>query len=276
MGEKRACIFKQIVTETEIKNLPHNGSGECFASAERTRLAGAKVALSGTREDALQSLAGELGDGAAVTPANLSDPDDVAGLMGAVDTLGPASGRMLARRMVGFVRILRNNGFPVGLSEAMDSLRLARNLDLGRRDTLRWALRSLLCASRTDWRRFDEIFNLYWLGHGKKLETRIFGQGARGQSAGRPDGQTPAGPVLRSERGAGGQRPSALPKFLLVLAIASVTPAVWTQVRYRPLSSFDDQPTRYEPRFVQRGWSATPCRSRPPIRQTNERRAGTR
>jgi 3-oxoacyl-[acyl-carrier protein] reductase len=47
--------------------------------------AGAKVALSGTREDALRALADELGDGAVVTPADLSDPDAVAGLIGAVD-----------------------------------------------------------------------------------------------------------------------------------------------------------------------------------------------
>jgi len=37
---------------------------------------GAKVALSGTREEALKQLAGELGERALVVPANLSDPAD--------------------------------------------------------------------------------------------------------------------------------------------------------------------------------------------------------
>ncbi len=112
----------------------------------------------------------------------------------AVEILGAAgSGRMLVRRIVGFVRVLRDNGFPVGLREAIDSLRLARWIDLGKRDNMRWAFRSLLCASRTDWRRFDEIFDLYWLGHGRKQGTRVGGQSLRG----------PLGQVLRSERAAG-------------------------------------------------------------------------
>lgn len=56
--------------------------------------AGAKVALSGTREEPLQKLAAELGEGAYVTPANLSDPESVSALpkaateaMGAIDIL---------------------------------------------------------------------------------------------------------------------------------------------------------------------------------------------
>lgn len=44
--------------------------------------AGAKVALSGTRKDALDALAGDLGDNASVVPCNLSDADAVAALAG--------------------------------------------------------------------------------------------------------------------------------------------------------------------------------------------------
>ena len=51
--------------------------------------AGAAVALSGTREDALQALAAELGERTAVLPANLSDPEVVGGLVGrAEEALG--------------------------------------------------------------------------------------------------------------------------------------------------------------------------------------------
>jgi len=56
--------------------------------------AGAKVALSGTRVEPLEKLANELGDGAFVLPANLSDPESVIALpkaaeeaMGQVDIL---------------------------------------------------------------------------------------------------------------------------------------------------------------------------------------------
>lgn len=64
------------------------------AIARTLHAAGAKVALSGTREAPLKALAEELGEGAYVVPANLSDPDSVAALpkaaieaMGAVDIL---------------------------------------------------------------------------------------------------------------------------------------------------------------------------------------------
>ncbi len=44
--------------------------------------AGAKVALSGTRRDALDAVAADLGDNASVVPCNLTDADAVAGLAG--------------------------------------------------------------------------------------------------------------------------------------------------------------------------------------------------
>lgn len=68
------------------------GLGSAIARA--LHAAGAKVALSGTREEPLKALAAELGDGAFVVPANLSDPASVAALpkaaaeaMGSVDIL---------------------------------------------------------------------------------------------------------------------------------------------------------------------------------------------
>ncbi|MEZ5756831.1 MAG: 3-oxoacyl-[acyl-carrier-protein] reductase [Emcibacteraceae bacterium] len=68
------------------------GLGSAIARA--LYAAGAKVALSGTREEPLKALAAELGEGAYVVPANLSDPESVAALpaaataaMGAIDIL---------------------------------------------------------------------------------------------------------------------------------------------------------------------------------------------
>ena len=50
---------------------------------------GARVALSGTREDALKTVAAEIGGDAVVLPCNLSDPADVDGLVPrAVEALG--------------------------------------------------------------------------------------------------------------------------------------------------------------------------------------------
>lgn len=64
------------------------------AIAKALHVQGAKVALSGTRKDALEALAAEIGEGAFVCPANLGDQDgadqlikDATEAMGAIDIL---------------------------------------------------------------------------------------------------------------------------------------------------------------------------------------------
>ena len=71
--------------------------------------AGATVALSGTRVEALEGLASELGENAHITPANLSDAESLAALIGT------------AEEAVGAVDILINNA---GLTRDMLSMRL--------------------------------------------------------------------------------------------------------------------------------------------------------
>lgn len=123
-------------------------------------------------------------------------------MTGAVAILRPNDGgRMLTRRFVGFVRVLRDNGFPVGLRETVDGLRVACQADLGHREVLRWAFRSLLCASQTDWRRFDEIFDLYWLGQGRLRSTQISRHGARTGPPESADTEGYAGLTLDADRG---------------------------------------------------------------------------
>ncbi|MDJ0982726.1 MAG: 3-oxoacyl-[acyl-carrier-protein] reductase [Kiloniellales bacterium] len=59
------------------------------AIAKALHQAGAKLAISGTRRDALEALAGELGDGVQVLPCNLADPAETAALAGqAEEALG--------------------------------------------------------------------------------------------------------------------------------------------------------------------------------------------
>jgi 3-oxoacyl-[acyl-carrier protein] reductase len=59
------------------------------AIAKALHGAGASVALSGTRKEKLEEVAHELGDRVAVTPANLSDPESVGGLIAAAtDAIG--------------------------------------------------------------------------------------------------------------------------------------------------------------------------------------------
>ena len=92
---------------------------------------------------------------------------------------GNHGGTMIARRMVGFLRLLRDNGFAVGIAEALAAARLARDSDLSDKREFGWSLRALLCSTIADWKRFDELFGLYWLGRGVKRTMRSNAADAR-------------------------------------------------------------------------------------------------
>ncbi|MBX6376780.1 MAG: 3-oxoacyl-[acyl-carrier-protein] reductase [Acetobacteraceae bacterium] len=83
------------------------GIGAAIARALHRQ--GAAVALSGTRREALEALAGELGEGALIAPANLSDPAAPAALVEQVE------------KSLGALDILVNNA---GLTRDMLALRM--------------------------------------------------------------------------------------------------------------------------------------------------------
>jgi len=76
---------------------------------------------------------------------------------------GVGDGMPLVRRLNGFVRVVRGDGFRVGVGETLDALRLAGSGGrfLNARE-LRWGLRAVLCSGRRDWQRFDGLFDAYW------------------------------------------------------------------------------------------------------------------
>ncbi len=86
--------------------------------------------------------------------AALNQPDD---------TIGAGA----RRRVAGFARTLRDNGFRVGVAETRDALSLLAS-PVGERPSLQPALRALFCATRADWEKFDEIFDAYWRGRGMR------------------------------------------------------------------------------------------------------------
>jgi uncharacterized protein with von Willebrand factor type A (vWA) domain len=84
----------------------------------------------------------------------------------AVSTSGDGVGEPARRRLAGFVRTLRDNGFKIGLAETGDALEILAAPLAVRPSTLKPALRSLFCATHSDWERFDEIFEAFWQGRG--------------------------------------------------------------------------------------------------------------
>ena len=94
-----------------------------------------------------------------------------------LDDPGPA----LQQRLVGFVRHARDNGFRVGVGEELDAQRVALCCGIEQPDLLRMGLRALLCADHLDWRRFDELFDSWWLP--ARSRTRVKAGGAAGSRA---------------------------------------------------------------------------------------------
>jgi uncharacterized protein len=73
-------------------------------------------------------------------------------------SIGPAA----RRRLAGFARTLRDNGFKIGLAETSDALAVLASPAAARPLSLKPALRALFCATHSDWERFDLIFDAFW------------------------------------------------------------------------------------------------------------------
>jgi uncharacterized protein len=94
-----------------------------------------------------------------------------------------AIGAGMRRRLAGFVRTLRENEFKLGLAETGDALRILASPAARRPSSLQPALKSLFCATRSDWERFDEIFAAYWRGRGMRRTPTVTGTPAERRAA---------------------------------------------------------------------------------------------
>jgi uncharacterized protein len=84
-------------------------------------------------------------------------------------------GELMRQRLTGFARTLRTNGFKIGVTETRDGLAIL-TLPVARRPaSLKSALRALFCATHSDCERFDEIFDAYWQGRGRRQVRALVG-----------------------------------------------------------------------------------------------------
>jgi uncharacterized protein with von Willebrand factor type A (vWA) domain len=67
------------------------------------------------------------------------------------------------QRLSGFPGFLRANGFGVGAAEVVQVLRTAGTVGVLDPSLLRWSLKALLCGRCDEWRRFDELFDAWFL-----------------------------------------------------------------------------------------------------------------
>jgi uncharacterized protein len=93
----------------------------------------------------------------------------------AVDVASDTLGAAMREKLAGFARTLRDNGFKVGLAETADALAILTSPAATRSSSLKSALKALFCATRSDWQRFDDIFDAYWRGRGMRRMQAVSG-----------------------------------------------------------------------------------------------------
>lgn len=78
----------------------------------------------------------------------------------------------LLDRLLGFLRLMRSNGYQLGIQEEIDVMKMAEFSGLLEPRRMRWGLRALLCSCSDDWQRFDELFDAYWKTANRSREQR--------------------------------------------------------------------------------------------------------
>ena len=78
--------------------------------------------------------------------------------------------RLVSGKLAAFLKTLRDSGFAVGLAEGQDAAGLMAAGYAKRPGLLRSAFKHLFSARRSDWEKFDGIFDAFWLG--KRVKSR--------------------------------------------------------------------------------------------------------
>jgi uncharacterized protein with von Willebrand factor type A (vWA) domain len=99
-------------------------------------------------------------------------------------------GAVLRARLTGFAGFLRANGYGTGGADAVRVLEATVQTGILDRQILRWSLKALLCGRGDEWRRFDALFDAYFLPPNKKIfmANNVAAAGASEATAGVGDG----------------------------------------------------------------------------------------
>src|SRR3984885_10947519 len=104
--------------------------------------------------------------------------------------------RLVSAKLAAFLRTLRDNGFVAGLHEGRDAASLMAAGYAEMPGLLRTAFKHLFSARKSDWEKFDGLFDAFWLG--KRVRSRSLTTGSA-KAANNPSlkslQDTTAGPV---------------------------------------------------------------------------------
>jgi uncharacterized protein with von Willebrand factor type A (vWA) domain len=84
--------------------------------------------------------------------------------------------RLVSAKLAAFLKTLRDSGFAVGLAEGRDAAKLMAAGYAAKPGLLRSAFKHLFSARKSDWERFDGIFDAFWLG--KRVRSRSLTMGS--------------------------------------------------------------------------------------------------
>jgi uncharacterized protein with von Willebrand factor type A (vWA) domain len=84
--------------------------------------------------------------------------------------------RLVSGKLAAFLRTLRDNGFAVGLAEGQDAASLMASGYAAKPGLLRSAFKHLFSARRSDWEKFDGLFDAFW--QGKRVRSRSLAMGS--------------------------------------------------------------------------------------------------
>src|SRR6202158_1355590 len=83
--------------------------------------------------------------------------------------------RLVSTRLAAFLKTLRDNGYAVGLHEGRDAASLMAAGYAEKPSLLRSAFKHLFSARKSDWEKFDGLFDAFWLGRRVKSRSMTMG-----------------------------------------------------------------------------------------------------
>jgi uncharacterized protein with von Willebrand factor type A (vWA) domain len=84
--------------------------------------------------------------------------------------------RLVSSKLAAFLKTLRDSGFAVGLAEGQDAAELMTAGYAAKPGLLRSAFKHLFSARKSDWEKFDGIFDAFWLG--RRVRSRSMTSGS--------------------------------------------------------------------------------------------------
>ncbi|RYY21754.1 MAG: hypothetical protein EOO04_17620 [Chitinophagaceae bacterium] len=79
----------------------------------------------------------------------------------------------LSKNIVQFCRYLRHHGFSISVEEESTALNALQFIDFTNATVFRLALKAILCRSRIELEKYDNLFNEYWKELDKAVESKI-------------------------------------------------------------------------------------------------------